>query len=366
MQPFVYTSFPGRVVFGAGRLAELPDEVARLGARRAIVLCTPEQRELAEAVARQLGDRAAGVYDRATMHVPIEVARAAREYAAGRGADCCVAVGGGSTVGLGKAIALTSELPIVAVPTTFAGSEMTAIWGLTEAGVKKTGRDARVLPRAVIYDPRLLASLPARIAGPSGINAVAHCVEALYAVDANPIVSLIAEEGIRALAAGLPRLVQGARPDGRVADDEEALSDALYGAWLAGTALNGASMAIHHKLAHTLGGTFDLPHADTHAVLLPHAAAYVEPAAPEAMVRVRRALGALGERAGGAAQGLALLARAVGAPAALRDLGMPESGIDRAADLAVQNPYWNPRPIERDAVRALIENAWHGRPPGGG
>ena len=379
MQPFVHTGFAGRVVFGAGRLAELPQEVARLGARRALVLCTSEQRDVAQAVAAALGDRAAGIHDRARMHVPIETAQAAREEARRLDADCCVAVGGGSTIGLGKAIALTSDVPIVAVPTTFAGSEMTTIWGITEDGVKKTGRDPRVLPRTVVYDPRLLATLPARIAGPSGMNAIAHCVEALYAVDANPVVSMIAEEGIRALAASLPRLVAGngagdgvgdgvgneaASPDVRpVAPCPEALSDALYGAWLAGMALNGASMAIHHKLCHTLGGTFDLPHAETHTVVLPHAVAYVEPAAPAAMARVRRALGAFDT--GSAAGGLAALARAIGAPPSLAALGMPADGIDRAADLAVQNPYWNPRPIERDAIRALIDDAWHGRAPPG-
>lgn len=361
MHPFIYASFPGRVLFGAGRLSELPDEVARLGARRAIVLCTPEQRAAAEPVAASLGERAAGIYDRAVMHVPLEAAQAAREFARAHDADCCVAVGGGSTVGLGKAIALTSELPIVAIPTTFAGSEMTAIWGMTEAGVKKTGRDVRVLPKTVIYDPLLLASLPARIAGPSGMNAIAHCVEALYAVDANPIVSMIAEEGIRALAASLPRLVARAVPEGCVATDLEALGDALYGAWLAGTALNGVSMAIHHKLAHTLGGAFNLPHAETHTVLLPHAVAYVESAAPEAMHRVRRGLGRFDT--GRAATGLAALAQAIGAPASLAAIGMPKEGIDRAADLAVQNPYPNPRPIEQQHVRALLDDAWHGRAP---
>lgn len=362
MQPFVHTGFAGRVVFGAGRLAELPQEVARLGARRALVLCTSEQRDVAQAVAAALGDRAAGIHDRARMHVPIETAQAAREEARRLDADCCVAVGGGSTIGLGKAIALTSDVPIVAVPTTFAGSEMTTIWGITEAGVKKTGRDARVLPRTVVYDPDLLATLPARIAGPSGMNAIAHCVEALYAVDGNPVVSMIAEEGIRALASSLPRLMAG-DAKARAGALAEALSDALYGAWLAGSALNGASMAIHHKLCHTLGGTFDLPHAETHTVVLPHAVAYVEPAAPAAMSRVRRALGAFDT--GSAAGGLAALARAIGAPTSLAALGMPADGIDRAADLAVQNPYWNPRPIERDAIRALIDDAWHGRAPPG-
>ncbi|HVL55555.1 MAG TPA: maleylacetate reductase [Burkholderiaceae bacterium] len=354
MEPFVYTSHPGRIVFGAGRLRELGDEVARLGAARAIVLATPEQRELADAVATRLGERAAGVYPHAVMHVPLQTAQGARDYAASLRADCCVAVGGGSTIGLGKAIALTSELPIIAVPTTFAGSEMTAIWGLTEAGVKKTGRDPRVLPRTVIYDPDLVATLPPAIAGPSGMNAIAHCVEALYAIDGNPIVSMIAEEGIRALAAALPRFV--ADPA-----DAQARSDALYGAWLAGTALNGVSMAIHHKLCHTLGGSFNLPHADTHTVVLPYATAYNRDAAPAAMARIRRALGRFDD--GDAASGLLALARALDARTTLAQIGMPRDGLQRAADLAVQNPYYNPRPIERAAVLELLERAWHGAPP---
>jgi maleylacetate reductase len=354
MNSFVYNSFPGRVVFGEGALAKLPEEVDRLGAKRALVLSTPGQRATAEAVAARLGERCAGVYDRAVMHVPVEVAQAAREHAAAAGADACVAVGGGSTIGLGKAVALASTLPIVAVPTTFAGSEMTAIWGLTEAGVKKTGRDARVLPRTVIYDPAMVMTLPAHVAGPSGMNAIAHCVEALYAIDANPIVSMIAEEGIRALAASLPRVVSAPA-------DAAARGEALYGAWLAGTALNGVSMAIHHKLCHTLGGTFNLPHADTHTVILPYAAAYNREAAPDAMARIRRALGAFDD--GDAASGLLALSHAVGARTALRDIGMPADGLDRAADLAVQNPYDNPRPIERGAIRELLRRAFDGLAP---
>lgn len=355
---FVYTGFPARVVFGDGALAAIPAELERLGARRALVLCTPEQRDAAERVAAQLGDRAAGIHDRAVMHVPIETATAARDEAARLGADCCVAVGGGSTVGLGKAIALTAGLPIVAVPSTFAGSEMTAIWGLTEAGVKKTGRDPKVLPRAVIYDPAMVDTLPRQVAGPSGMNAIAHCVEALYAVDANPIVSMIAEEGIRALAASLPDVV-----DANVTGERRraALGLAQYGAWLAGTALNGVSMAIHHKLCHTLGGTFNLAHAQTHSAVLPYATAYNREAAPQAMQRIRRALGRFDD--GDAAGGLQALARALGAPRSLREIGMPADGLDRAADLAVQNPYWNPRPIERPAIRSLLDDAWHGRAP---
>ena len=330
MQNFIYNALPGRVIFGAGSLARLSDEIERLAAHKALILSTPEQRETAEQIAAQMGNRAVGVYDQAVMHVPIETARAARGEAERLGADCCVAVGGGSTIGLGKAIALTSALPILAVPTTYAGSEMTPIYGLTEGGVKTTGRDLRVLPKTVIYDPTLTLSLPAFISGPSGLNAIAHCVEALYAQDANPIVSMMAEEGIRALAHGLPLIVK--QPH-----DLAARSDALYGAWLAGSALGSVGMALHHKLCHTLGGSFDLPHAEVHTVILPHVTRYNADAAPVAMRRIARALGS-----DNAAQGIYDLAVSVGAKTALKDIGMDAQDLDKAADIATRNPYYNP------------------------
>jgi maleylacetate reductase len=354
MQPFVYQGTPSRVVFGSGVLAKLPEEVTRLGARRALILSTPKQHELAERVQGILGDKAAGVCAQAVMHVPVEVARTAREMAAELDADCCVAVGGGSTIGLGKAIALESSLPIIAVPTTYAGSEMTPIFGLTEGRLKRTGRDARVLPRTVLYDPSLTLSLPADISAASGINAMAHAVEALYAEDANPIVSLMAEESIRALGEALPAIV-------RAPDDVEMRSRALYGAWLAGSCLGAVGMALHHKLCHTLGGTFNLPHAQTHAAMLPHTAHYNHRAAPEALQKVAKALG--GTEAADAGGLLFELNRKLGIAAALAELGLPESGLDEAADLACQNPYANPQPVEREAIRRLLQDAWEGRPP---
>jgi len=351
MQRFTYNQLPGRVRFGLGMLDTLGEEVERLGARRALVLSTPEQRAQADDAARRLGNRAAGIFDRAVMHVPVETARAAREEARRLGADCAVAIGGGSTIGLGKAIALESGLPILAVPTTFAGSEMTPIYGLTEAGVKKTGRDPRVLPKTVIYDPALTRTLPAKVAGPSGMNALAHAVEALYAEDANPIISLLAEESIRAIGRSLAAVV-------REPANMEARGDALYGAWLAGASLGAVGMALHHKLCHTLGGSFNLPHAEVHTVILPHAAAYNAAAAPNAMARVAAALGT-----DDAPTGLYDLAVRVGAPVALKDIGMAHGDLDAAARLATQNPYYNPRPVELSGIRALLEDAWHGRRP---
>jgi maleylacetate reductase len=352
MKPFSYTQLPGRVVFGAGSLDELPREIERLGAKRALVLSTPEQRKQADEVARRLGDRCAGVFPKAVMHVPIETAREAREEAKRVGADCAVAIGGGSTTGLGKAIALESALPILAIPTTYAGSEMTPIFGITEGGLKKTGRDPRVLPKTVIYDPTLTVGLPVGPSVTSGMNAIAHAVEGLYAQDANPIMSLLAEDAIRALASGLPRVVKNPH-------DIDARADCLYGGWLCGAVLGAVGMALHHKLCHTLGGTWNLPHAETHSVILPHAAQYNGAAAPEAMQRVARALGVKD-----AARGLYDLAQSLGAPVALKAIGMPEGDLDRAAELATTSPYWNPRPIEPAAIRTLLDHAYHGTPPG--
>jgi alcohol dehydrogenase class IV len=351
MKPFVYEMPAHRVIFERGGIARLPEEVKRLGAKRALVVSTPAELRFAEDAAARLGDMAAGLFPEAVMHTPIETVRAARQRAQQLGADCYVAIGEGSTVGTAKAIALETGLPVVAVPTTYAGSEMTPIYGITEGQLKKTGRDYKVLPRTVIYDVNLTLSLPPQISGPSGMNAMAHCVEGLYAQDTNPIVMLMAAEGIRALGRSLPAVVKEPA-------NVEARSDAQYGAWLAGTVLGSAGVAIHHKLCHTLGGTFNLPHAETHTVVLPHAMAYNRDAAADAMRIAADALGV-----SDAPQGVFDLAVAMGAPTSLKELGMPQDGLDRAADLAIQNPYWNPRPLERAALRELLDNAFHGRRP---
>ncbi|QOT80460.1 maleylacetate reductase [Cupriavidus basilensis] len=357
MKSFVYQSHPQRVVFGAGALDRLGAEIDALGARRVLVLSTPGQRGQAEHVADLLGERAAGVFDGAVMHVPIESARAAREQAARLGADGAVAIGGGSTIGLGKAIALESGLPIVAVPTTYSGSEMTPIFGLTEGGIKRTGRDARVLPRTVVYDPELTLGLPLMLSVTSGINAIAHAAEGLYASDANPVASLMAREGIAALGRALPAIRQ-AHASGSAPDMLAARSDALYGAWLCGSVLANVGMSLHHKLCHTLGGSFNLPHAEVHTIVLPHALAYNASAAPEAIATVASALGAAS-----APQALFDLARDNGAPVALRDIGMRDRDLDRACELALLNQYPNPRPLERAAIRQLLQDAFEGARP---
>jgi maleylacetate reductase len=352
IRAFTYTALPMRVRFGAGSLAALPDEVEALGLTRVLVLCSPEQEVTGKQVAAALGANAVGVLPEARMHVPVEVAHRARQVAAELGADGCVAVGGGSAVGLGKAIALEHGLPVIAVPTTYAGSEMTPVWGLTERGQKRTGRDVRVLPKSVVYDPELTVTLPAGLSATSGMNAIAHAVEGLYAPDATPIVSLMAEEGTRALVAALPRVVA----DGA---DLEARGEAQYGAWLCGAVLAATTMSLHHKLCHTLGGTLDLPHAPTHTVVLPHALAYNSPAAPDAVAALSRALGGVPDPA----RELWELAGRLGAPRSLRELGMDEGDIPRIAELAAADPYANPRPVTRDGIEALLWNAWTGAPP---
>lgn len=348
---FTYTALPGRVIFGSGTLTCVADEVRRLGCGRALVLSTPQQEGEARALADRLGSLAAGVFAEATMHTPTDVTQRALHEAREMGADCLVALGGGSTTGLGKAIALRTDLPQVVIPTTYAGSEATPILGETQNGRKVTQRSPNILPKVIIYDVDLTLSLPAKLSVISGINAIAHAIEALYAEEANPVISMLAEAGIAALARALPAIV--ADPAYR-----DARSDALYGAWVCGTCLGSVGMALHHKLCHVLGGTFGLPHAETHTVVLPHVVAYNASVAAKPMERAARALGV-----GDAAQGLFDLAHRLGAPTSLREIGMPERGLDEAAEAAAVSPYWNPRPVERDAIRALLQAAYDGAPP---
>jgi maleylacetate reductase len=288
----------------------------------------------------------------ARMHVPTAIAERAQGVARDLGATGCVAVGGGSAIGLGKAVALELGLPVVAVPTTYAGSEMTPIWGLTEGTRKRTGRDRRVLPRSVIYDPELTVSLPVGVSVTSGFNAVAHAVEALYAPDATPIISLMAGEGSRAVVAALPDIVTDP-------SDLDARSAAQYGAWLCGACLAATTMSLHHKLCHALGGTLGLPHAQTHTVVLPHVLAYNQASAPAA----RRAL-VTALDTDDPALTLWRLAGDLGAPQSLRGLGMAESDIDVIAAQATDNPYANPRPVSREDVAALLGDMWSGARPG--
>jgi maleylacetate reductase len=348
---FVFQANPSRVIFGSGARSKAAEELDRLGISRAIVLSTPPQAGLAAEFARDIGGRAAIVYPGAAMHTPVDVTESALDAVRAVDANGVVSVGGGSTIGLGKAIALRTDLPQLAIPTTFAGSEMTQIIGQTEHGVKTTQRTPKVLPETVIYDPDLVVTMPPSISGPSGMNAIAHAVEALYAKDANPVISLMAEDSIRALGEALPRVLADK-------NDSAAWVEGLYGAWLAGTCLGSVAMGLHHKICHTLGGTFNLDHASIHCLMIPYSAAYNREAAPAAMQRVAHAL-----RADDAPAALYELMLKVGTQKSLREFGLTEEDLEKAADLAVKSPYDNPRPVTRDGILDMLRAAYAGARP---
>ena len=354
MEPFARDALPGRVVFGAGAArTALAGEVARLGVSRLLLIAAGGGGTLARDLAAPLADRIAGTFTGVQPHVPVEVADAARKQAAAAGADAVLSVGGGSATGTAKAVALTTGLPVIAVPTTYAGSEVTPVWGLTDGERKTTGVDARVLPRLVIYDPELTVSLPGPLSAASGLNAMAHCVDVFWAPGRNPVSALAAAEAIRVLAAALPAV-------SRDGTDLGARGDLLYGAYLAGTAFAVAGSGLHHKICHVLGGRYGLPHAQTHAIMLPYVLAFNAPGAPEAAGRIGQALGS--EDPAGALQALA--AR-LGLPRGLRDIGLREEQLAEAARLIEPVvPADNPVPAGAAALQALLRQAWAGDPAG--
>ncbi|PYI05734.1 maleylacetate reductase [Aspergillus sclerotiicarbonarius CBS 121057] len=352
MNSFEYNSSPSRVLFGAGTLSQLPSELTRLNLTRPLVLCTPQQTHQAKSVKSVLNNQVAGIFTEATMHTPTHITDKALEFATRQNADSIISIGGGSTIGLGKAISIRTGLPHICIPTTYAGSEMTPILGETADGLKKTRSDPKILPGTVIYDVDLTMTLPVGMSATSGVNAIAHAVEALYARNTNPIINLLALEGTKALATALPELITNPT-------SPSARSSAQYGAWLCGTCLGSVGMSIHHKLCHTLGGSFNLPHAETHTAVLPHAISYNAPRIPEAMEKLAEALP---ESNGDAIHGLNVLLDKLQVKRGLKEYGMKEEDIDKAADIAVGNPYWNPREIEREPIRELIRRVWAGEP----
>ncbi|KUI64218.1 Maleylacetate reductase [Cytospora mali] len=338
MNEFEYNANPGRVIFGSGTIKKLPAELERQKLTKPLLLTTPHQLDHGESLRDVLGGKVAGIFSKATMHTPTNVTDEALEYAKSVGADCVVSIGGGSTIGLGKAISIRTGLPHICIPTTYAGSEMTPILGETADGAKKTRSDPKILPGTVIYDVDFTMTLPV--------------IEALYARNTNPIINLLAVEGTQALASSLPDIVSNPT-------DPDARSKALYGAWLCGTCLGSVGMSLHHKLCHTLGGSLGLPHAETHTAVLPHALAYNAPRVPDAMAKLAEALpGSNGD----AIHGLNVLLEKLQVKRGLKEFGMKESDIDKAADIAVSNPYWNPREIQREPIRELIRRVWAGEP----
>ena len=351
MKDFVHVQLPGRIVFGAGSFSRVPAELEAMGASRVLVLADSMAKAEADRLRDDLGDRLVGRIDEIRAHVPGDDVAGARELAAVTAADALVTIGGGSATGLGKAVMLETELRFLAVPTTYAGSEMTPIFGITEGGVKRTGRDPRVKPRTVVYDVELTLQLAPEVTAGSTMNALAHCVEALYAAERNPVVSLMALEGVQALQQGAIAVTENPR-------DLAGRSDLQYGAYLAGASLGSVGMAVHHRICHVLGGTFGLAHGDANAVILPYAVAYNADSEPEVMRQLAAALGV-----SDAATGLRELAERLGAPTSLAVLGMNEADVARAAAMVVAGASYNPRPVELGWIEQLLRDALAGLPP---
>jgi alcohol dehydrogenase class IV len=352
MEAFEYRLNPAHIIFGSGSIAKTGELLKRNGLSKPLILSTPEQINQAEALYEILTLRVevAGMFSEATMHTPLHVTEKALVYCEEKRPDCLISIGGGSTIGLGKAMSIRNGLFHIVIPTTYAGSEVTPVVGETVDGKKTTRSDPKILPSLVIYDVDLTMTLPVGLAVTSGINAIAHAAEALYAQNGNPITKLFAQEGIKAIARALPELL-------RDKSSISARTNAQYGAWLCGTCLGSVGMSLHHKLCHTLGGSFNLPHSETHTIVLPHALAYNATKVPAAM---KMLADALPDSNGDAIKGLNALLAKTEAPRSLKAFGMKESDIDRAADIAVSNAYWNPRAVERDLIREVIRRAWAG------
>ncbi|WP_436497088.1 maleylacetate reductase [Actinokineospora sp. HUAS TT18] len=346
MTRFDHETLGQRVLFASGEATEnLRAEVARFNAAAVMVIAGAERN-----AAIWHGIEPALLHTDVAPHVPVDKAEKARAAARKHGIDLLVCVGGGSTIGLAKAVALTSDLPIIAVPTTYAGSEATNVWGMTEAARKTTGVDARVLPATVIYDATLQATLPVELSVASGLNALAHSVDSMWAPRTDPINQALAVEAIRVLVAGLPLIK--ADPG-----DLRGHEKTLCGAYLSAVAFASAGSGLHHKICHVLGGAYNLPHAQTHAVILQHVLAYNAPAAPDAAERIAAAFGGAD-----AVAGLASLRATLDAPTALRDYGLRESDLDEAAELILPAvPASNPRPVTKESLTRLLRDAWAGR-----
>lgn len=339
------------VAFGAGVRHRAREYAEASACKRVLILTTPHQSDLGLELAEALGPLAAGIFSKAAMHTPTDITEEALAHLDEAGADAVLSAGGGSTIGLGKALDLRADVFQIALPTTYAGSECTPILGQTENGVKTTMSDPKLRPDLVLYDAELVATLPVPMTITSALNAMAHAVEALYAKDRTDAATKLALEGLSAFQRSLPAVISAP-------SDLAAREATQKGAWACGTVLGQVGMALHHKLCHTLGGSLNLPHAETHAIILPHATAYNLPAAAAELAPVA---GMFGDE--DAALGLWKFAKSLGAPTALMDLGVTEADLDRLADLATTNPYWNPREITKDGIRALLGRAWEGAAP---
>lgn len=353
MQAFTYVALPFRVVFGAGRIASLGDELDVLGAERALFCASPGRTGEVERVSRSIEDRCVGISANAEPFTPIECVREALDHARDLAADSVVSYGGGNAIGLAKVLADELDVPFIAIPTTYSGSETTTLQAVREDGKRVQLASPKMLPKSIIYDAELTLGLSADIAVPSGFNSMAQGVSSFFAETSNPIGAMTAEGGIRAMASALERIAKDP-------DDPDARGDALYGAFLCGSTIMASGTTLQHKACHVLAGDFKLTHAKTHTIMLPHVANYNRASVAGAEDAIARAFG--GKSGDGPGAIFDTMLRC-GAPTALRDIGMKEEDLDRAAELTVTNPYYNPRTYERDAIRQMLDDAYFGRRP---
>ncbi|TWI54710.1 maleylacetate reductase [Halalkalibacter nanhaiisediminis] len=350
---FEYESQPGRVVFGVDAVTNILGEIKRENLNKVLIITTRGRIAQAERVAELLGERCVGIYDNSVQHVPVEIVKSALLQVKKTNVDGIVAIGGGSSIGLAKAIALKTALPIIAIPTTYAGSEMTSIWGMTEGGRKITGIDPLVKAKVVIYDPKLTVNLPINITVTSALNAMAHCVAGLYAKNANPVTSLLAENGIEAFQKSLPKLIEDSM-------SMDARSEALYGTWLAGTVLGSVHMSLHHKLCHVIGGTCGLSHAETHSVMLPYVLSYNADHIPDAIKVLSHVFESNENDVSGALFDFSL---SLGVPMSLEEIGMKKEEIEVVVNQISELSFYNPRPIEKQQIREMLKSAYQGIRP---
>jgi alcohol dehydrogenase class IV len=355
MLDFNYVGLPCRVVFGAGKLATLKEEVMALGCTRVMVCCTPGRREEAEVLLAAIAPLGKGVCAIAEVFTPVYTVAEARKMAREMDADGLIAYGGGTAVGLAKTIALELEIPIIGVITTYSGSETTPLQGIKDGEKRTNYNSPLMLPKTLIYDPELTLDLPLSISIPSGFNSMAHAVGALFAADANPVANMFAEEGIRAISSALVRITTNP-------GDLDARGDALLGAWWCGNTLMMAyGVGLQHAICHVLGGVFGLPHASNHLIVLPHSVAYNSATKPEAARRLARALGDVDANPAGL---MFDLLEKCGATNNLQDMGLTEDQLDRAVDLVVRpDDYYKAPPYDGAVVHGVLRDAWEGRRP---
>lgn len=340
---------PAHVRFRAGARELLAEECDRLGVKRVLLVCTPSGAARYRAVAEALGPRLAATFAAAEPHCPEPVVERCRALWRSAGADGVVTVGGGSTIALGKNLAAEDGAKFICMPTTYSGSEMTDIFGRKVGNEKRTARNVACRAHAVIYDPELTLGLPRHETVTTGMNSLAHAVEALYPPTPNPVAFLLAREALCAHRDGLPGAA--ANPA-----DIGARTRALYAGFLGGLLIGMTGIALHHRLCHVLGGLFDLPHGEANSVVLAHVVAYNAPAAPEAARVIAEVFGD-----GDAARAIDAFARRIGAPTSLREIGMPEAGIDAVVKETLARGGWNPRPPAEAGLRQLVRSAWEGR-----